>query len=225
MRRILSLMIVAAVASVSSAAITDISVSNSPSDQGIVNRVAIAFDGQYTGSQIMVMLEQGTIFQQSPFGATGAPSDALIGAFPDLANDSFVTQGGSTVDSSQGAVGLGGGAVNLGGPAGAAWNADGLNQAWNPAPGVTILDQVDFMTAQVTLSPDAVGTWRYLGSADGKFGVISGRIGDEGDGGMNFSNGNDGQVNGGVMTIPEPGTISLMALCLLGLVGLRRRNG
>ena len=219
-------MIVAAVASVSTAGITGINwTGGTETPEGIVNQITIDFTGQYTGSQLLVELTEGSIFQQTPFGSASAPSAALVTAFPDLANDSFATQGGTTSDTSDGAMSLGGGAVNIGGAASAQWDATGLNQAWNPAPGVTVENKTAFVTTQVTLSPDAVGTWRYLGSADGTFGVISGRIGDEGEGGQNFSNGMDGTVANGVMTvIPEPATISIAALALLGLVGLRRRS-
>ena len=54
------------------------------------NRIWVDFTGQYTGSQLLLTLEQGSNYD--PGGVT-APSEALIELFPDLADDSFVTLG------------------------------------------------------------------------------------------------------------------------------------
>ena len=217
MRVLLSVLGVVAIANgKGSAAITDIRVTSFPSANGIVNRIWVDFTGQYTGSQLLLTLERDpstniALPEASPLRRKHVELE------PDLADDSFVTQGGATLETSNGLASVGGGAINLswetwnlislvprvvqstGAPA---WGSERLNQSWHTAPGHEIMDESGFLTAQITLSPDAVGTMRYLASADGDIALIYG-IAEE-DWGTNFGGRQDSQILDGFISLPEP---------------------
>jgi hypothetical protein len=173
------------------------------------NDIKIATTGQYTGSQLWIVLTEGTIYQDAQ-GTQVAPSDFFIGLIPTLEFDSYFTNGGLTSDTTpNGAPGIGGGAINIGGGGAAIESPTEISQAWNDAPGAPDpINISDYYTARVTLSDNAVGTWAYLASD----GVFSEPFGDV--------------VGGKMLTgvIPEPSTLVLGGLSLLGLVCGRRRR-
>ncbi len=204
------------VATPAAAQVTDIDVTSTSAQLAdgtsvVVNQFSIDFTGQYTGSQLLVVLDTGTIFNTDLFGADQdvAPNQGAIdNVNPDLAFDTFLAQGGfRNTDTIGGNPALGGGAVNLDATeTSAVFNdATKISQSWNPAAGQFILDQTDFGVFQLTLTADAQGTFQYFASANGQFyttpagwNIISGQI------------------------IPEPATAALLGGAALGLLARRR---
>ena len=137
----------------------------------ITNDLSIDFSGQYTGSQLFIELTAGSIYQDA-IGSDGPPNSFLFGIVPSLEFDSFVANGSEVSGGPFGEPAQRGGAVNLGGGPAAQFDASQANYSWFPAAGNIILDQSDFITARITLSDDAEGTWSYMASANGTFGVV-----------------------------------------------------
>jgi hypothetical protein len=206
------------VAGTAMAQLSNVSIESRPTEPDLAghtaNDILIDFSGQYTGSQMLVTLTSGAIYQNAQ-GAVSAPNSVLVGlaGFEALKWDTFVTQGSAVSGGPDGDTGIGGGAVNLGGAASAQFNTAGINQGWNPAGGVNISDRNGFLVGRVTLTNDANGELRYLASAAGTisapsiFPIVNGVVG------------------GGGPVIPEPSTIILLAMGLVGLVAMKRRNG
>lgn len=119
-----------------------------------------------------------------------------------------MTFGGLTDQTKAGAYALGGGAVDLGAPAAAVFSAAAINQAWNPSPGVVVVDRTDFVTARISLSDDAQGTWAYLASAGGEIKKYQGPQYLVVDGHL----------------VPEPATLSVMGAGALALIRRRQRQ-
>jgi len=155
----------------------------------VANDVFLDFDSMLLGQQLSLQLTQGSILQSGAAASDTAPSQVLIRQSPDLAYDSFVTMGGLDDETSAPVITVGG-AVDL------AWKFD-LNVSkavvfdsraaditWAAQPGTRILAGEDFLTARLTLSGDAQGTFRYLcstrGSDDfwiGEAQIVNGTIG------------------------------------------------
>ena len=145
--------------------------------EGFVTQdLSVDFDGRWTGCQLLVELDTGSIYQDAAGGVT-PPTDFIVGLVPSAAFDTFVAAGGATSGTSE-TFSLGGGAVDLGASPTAQFDAAGINQAWNPPGGAAILDRTDFVTARVTLSADATGTWKFLVSSGGEMQTYEGSISD-----------------------------------------------
>lgn len=134
----------------------------------ITNDIKITFDGQYTGSQALSSLTgDGTLLYQDAAGNAAPPSAFFVGLVPSIAFDTFAAQGSALSGGTNGEPSLGGGAVDLGGAPGATFTNALINQAWNPAGGVTIADQSDFLIGRFSLAATANGTMKFLASAGG----------------------------------------------------------
>ena len=208
-KQIASAIAMAVIAAPASAAVTNFNVGtvNNSMPDYVTNDISIDFENQWSGSQILLTLSAGSLFQDpNGFNGNNVPSQSLANSFDGVKYDSFVTGGGPT-DASSVSVNLGGGAVDLGGASAANFAvnpASQINQAWNPAAGTNPTNGTDFLTARLTLSDDAAGTWQYLAS-DGDISTTGGTI------------------NNGTMAIPEPASAVLLGLGGLGLLRRRRR--
>ena len=78
----------------------------------VTNDLSIDYTGQYTGSQLLIELTAGSIYQDS-FGSQTPPNSFFLQVSPSVEYDSFVAEGSAISDSSSGVPALGGGAVNL----------------------------------------------------------------------------------------------------------------
>lgn len=163
----------------------------------VVNDVKIDFTGQYTGAQGMVKLTSGTIYQDS-FGDFLPPLPALIATLPSVECDTFVAHGspvrGGPFDPSISGVQI------------LTDTPTELNWVWNPAGGVTIQNQNDFLIMRLTMSKDAQGTVQFLASAGGTPAVVNWFV-----------------RNGVVTAVPEPASAALFGWAIAVALGRRRR--
>jgi hypothetical protein len=136
----------------------------SPLPGYVANDIAIDFVGQYTGSQLLVELTQGAIYQHPLFNSDAPPPLALVNLFPELAFDTFVANG-SAVD---GTVNIAGGAINIlpTGASGSQFDQARLYTTWFSLEDSGPTNVTDFLTARVTLTDNAQGTFTYIVPAD-----------------------------------------------------------
>ena len=152
---------------------------------------------------------RGVNIYQDALGTNVPPDPSQIGPNPSLEFDSYMTGGMNTVAPSTPGLMLVvyGGAVDLGDTA-LTFSTTKIDAAWGSAE--TTLPSGNLMLARITLSDNAHGTFKY-------------RIG--------FDNGTpysiymlEGVIVDGVMSVPEPSTITLLLCGLAGLALLRRRR-
>jgi len=148
----------------------DLNRATPPADAGlseyVSNDLSIDFTGQLTGNQLVVALEQGSIFQAGS-GGDGAPSSGSFNGAPQLAFDSFLTSGGLTEQTDEGTTIADVGAVNVpGGSGDKQFDSDGGDALWFPSPGTRIETREDFPIARITMNEAATGQWAYLGATD-----------------------------------------------------------
>lgn len=140
-------------------------------DEFIVGDLYIDFEGQYTGSQVLINLTSGSIVNLSN-GLASDDIDVLNPPSTLLYADTAFLNGGDRVSTGAGPYSLGGGAVNIGGESIANITATSIDQAWNPSAGNEIFDQTGFLTLRVAFTPDATGSIIYMASANNQITVL-----------------------------------------------------
>ncbi len=182
---LLTLIVAASICPLAHAQVTDFRVAVTPDQlhdgtEVVVNVMEIDFLGQYTGSQILVELDSGSVYNHIDFlgrpnnfvPPPPSPLELLPSSFYDIYLDTFLAQGSlRQSDNIGGEPAFGGGAVNLDPTkVSAVWNDPvKISQAYNPAAGQSILDQTQFVVAQLSFTPDAQGTFAYFASANSEF--------------------------------------------------------
>lgn len=118
------------------------------------NQIVLDFDGRYTGSQLLIELTEGAVL--NPDGLVeplGVPDDTFVAVgVPDLSNGSPSIIGHAADLTNDSETSIEGGTFNL---------------AWGIFPSTNTTSQTDFLSAQIELTPDARGSFRYLASAEG----------------------------------------------------------
>ena len=156
-------------------AVTNISVTSQPATDvagHTANDITVDFVPQLGALQLLIELTSGQIYQDGA-GGNVPPSQALIGSTPSVQWDTFVSLGGFTSETSDAVPGFAGGATTLGGPGTAQFDTSGINTTWFPPGGTVIGNRSSYPIGRVTLSDDAVGTWRLLVTTAGGNGVIA----------------------------------------------------
>jgi hypothetical protein len=188
--------------------------------------IVLTIPGLHTGSQMLIELEQGSIFQHS-LGDTTPPSSGAVELFPALGFDTYLAFGNHSSSGPYGAFNAFGAAIDLRrGARPLAFNETLVDVAWGPAAGGNLPNNTDgFVAARVTLSEDAVGRWLYLASSIDEFTVIAPEdypipqttpIVRAGSGLIR-----SGQLHL-VVAVPEPASLGLV--CAAGLASLALRS-
>ncbi|MEM7626021.1 MAG: PEP-CTERM sorting domain-containing protein [Planctomycetota bacterium] len=204
--------------------------------------VRIDFDSRWTGSQMLIVLEQGSIYQNAAVPGAGPPSLTLQSIDPAATYDSYVTLNATSSDELNANLLAFGGAVDLGGSRLIQFDNAGVNSAWVYQPAqpfdtffLPFEDQQDFLISRISLSNDAKGTFTVLATAGGFISTTGGdldsltsidsiladfqTISDTSD--PNAPLLVQGVIDGGAFVVPEPATAGLFTL---GLTCLTRRR-
>lgn len=164
----------------------------------VVNGMLINFDGQLFGQQLLLTLTQGAIFQDASNNTIWPPNPIFFPVFPAMAADTYVTLGAfvppSPYDPSSILLVVGG-STELGATGPMQFDNEALNVSWAPAPGVVINGGAHFPIAQITLTDDAIGSWRLFSNSGGVGRIVSGGI-----------------LNGRLFNVPEPVSLLLAGL-------------
>ena len=204
-----SMVLAAMTATVSPAALTNLRIDQNVDGTipgYVVNDVSITFAGEWTGVQLLTTPMIGGINQHA-FGGETPPNDALIAAFPNLAFDTFMANGGKTMDTDNGVLVVGASANLPGGTGSKKFNTHRIDVTWAPQTGLHPTDLSDYFIGRFTLAEDANGSFQILVAAEGISTVL------------------EGTITNGVMAIneiPEPASLALLGLG--GLAMLRRRR-
>jgi len=176
-------------------------------DGYISNDILINFNGVLEGQQIILQLDSGSIYQDDngqPDG--GPPNGGFFSLAPSLRYDTFVSIGGLSSQDSEGVL-IVGAAVNLEpGVREGQIDTAGIDLTWAPSTGVSVDGGDNYPIARITLSPAAQGTLFYFGATAGGDTISLQRA-----------------VIDGVI-VPEPASMALASLAVLGMVAIRRRS-
>ena len=148
---------------------TDNSSGGAALDGFVTNDLLVSNEGRLLGFQMMLFLDEGSIYQD-PLGTNLPPTKLAVEAVaPSLAYDTFIAVGSPYANGDYGISGPYGLAVDIIGIVGRAGppvlDEQRLDVAWSTAPGEEVAGVNDFLLSRVTLSNDARGYWSFLSSA------------------------------------------------------------
>ncbi|HVT82888.1 MAG TPA: PEP-CTERM sorting domain-containing protein [Phycisphaerae bacterium] len=156
--------------------------------------VRITTDQDWTNQKLTLNLTQGTLFQETPFGADSQPNPALFAAFPDVQWDTFfTTPGGYPNVAATGTTPSF--ATNT-------QTATSLDVSWFDS---VVTGPGTYTVARITMSSNAVGAFSGLG-----FDAQSGGVGTA--------------FSGAITAVPEPGSLVAMSVGSLLLIARKRRR-
>lgn len=183
-----------------------------------VNDVMVTTDTDWLGSQLVIALSAGHIYNEDAFGDILPPIPVVFPVLPNLEWDSWVAADAHPAGRDLW-VYIDGAAIDFPDPDGNRTNTVGRLGTDNTDEGTTSpqiadvawslrawTDIRELHQARITMSPDAVGNWAMRVSARGDPNVVIWP---------------SGPVIGGRM-IPEPGSWILVLSGALGLLALRR---
>lgn len=195
--------------------------------------IILNIPGRLTGSQMLIELERGSIYQHS-LGADLPPAAAVVELEPALAFDTFVAYGGPTAGSRYAPFGIYGEAPNLDRNGSFIFSESQIHVAWGATSGDDIPEETsDFLIARVTLSEDAEGQWLYLASSGMEYTVVAPEghpVLDEahGNGGALPTFAGSGAIRSGQLqlhtVVPEPGTLGLLGAAVAAGFALVRQR-
>lgn len=152
-------------ASISQAAITDISfqtVDNSAGgaalDGYVTQDIYVTGTGQLTSIELLLDGGAAGSIYQDGVGNNLAPNAAFFPTFPSLEFDTFVGLGGK-VSGMGFTPSVAGGAVDIGGAAASTFTNAKIDMTWFPAGGDAINDPTDYFVGRVTLKNDVSGAF------------------------------------------------------------------
>ncbi len=215
MKRCLPILVILAMVATANAAIsvtfTPTNVTLADTTPLVKNVMTVDTDTEWTVAGLHLTLTAGTIYQDG-FGNDFAPNPAFLGMFPDLALDSFITQPsgypdmpskapGSSITTSEFIV---------------EW-FDDANAPFGAGTGQII--------AQITLSPDAQGyiSHSVMVGDPAVESVVSYVIDDDGQNKYNEGSEYWAVIDGEIVLVPEPVTMSLLAIGGIGVLLRKRR--
>jgi hypothetical protein len=174
-----ALAVILAVVSAAQAGVTGMNFSTVPNSAGgaplanfITTDVRVNATGTLRAQGMLLELTQGTIYQEDVFGTNRVPATFFFPFVPSLRFDTFVTFGAVATPGPPGTVQQdsdmlipGGTGVDIpGGGAPVTFNNQKLDIVWAPGGGINYPGTDNFVTARVSLSKDAMGTLKYLGT-------------------------------------------------------------
>lgn len=192
--------------------------------------ILIDFDSRWTGSQMLITLTQGSVYQEAGVVGAAPPTLAQQAGSDSAPFDTYVTLNADSSDALPATMLAFGGAINIGGNPPLTFDTSGVDAAWvylPPPPPVgsffdTFQNKDGFKIARVSLSDDAEGVFKVLASAGGIISSTTGPLGEPAEpGDENQGLLVEGQILNGRF-VPEPA--SAIAMLGLGALMLRRRG-
>jgi hypothetical protein len=163
--------------------------------------------------QIYAELSEGSFYNDG-FGGNTPPNPAFFVPFPAVQFDTFVASGqpiNTNFNPVMASASVNLGSPNSGGPS-PIFDSNTVDVTFGPQAGQNTLGALDFLAARLTIGSEGIFRMDVEFSGSGPHATIM--------------NGTivDGQVRLDGPIIPEPASITLFGLALLGMVGLVRRH-